>query len=56
MNWPHDGGQGAGRREGGIAGWGEILIATPHLPSDCCDGTDEYNSGIVSREHLQVHS
>lgn len=22
MNWPQDGGQGAGQREGGIAGWG----------------------------------
>ena len=26
---------------------GEILTAPPRLPSDCCDGTDEYNSGIV---------
>lgn len=23
------------------------LMAPPPLPSDCCDGTDEYNSGIV---------
>ena len=22
------------------------MVPTP-LPSDCCDGTDEYNSGIV---------
>ena len=26
---------------------GVVLKAPLCLPSDCCDGTDEYNSGIV---------
>lgn len=33
-----------GRRHCGVGG---VLTAPPRLPSDCCDGTDEYNSGIV---------
>lgn len=41
---PHDGGQGAGSGGRRHCGVGEILTATPHLPSDSCDGTDEYNS------------
>ena len=33
-----------GRRHCGVGG---VLTVPPRLPSDCCDGTDEYNSGIV---------